>query len=130
VAVLVLLPTSAGAWIIAPDLGSGISWLLCWRFSVGTQRLIVTGVLILDVLHIGVLSNFLDIFRRANLHSENDARHFLAHHIEQTFKEFKCLTFVFLLRVFSVRSRANEYPDADDPAPTNARASAYQDSAT
>jgi hypothetical protein len=63
VAVLVFLPRTAGAGVVAPDLGSGLGRLLRLRLRprIGAQRLVVIGVLVLDVLYVGVRRGFLDI---------------------------------------------------------------------
>jgi hypothetical protein len=130
VAVLVFLPAPAGTGIVAPDLRASIGRLLCGVSPLQSypaprrNRHVV-----LDVLDIGVRRGFLDIFRRTNLHGEDDTGHFLADLIEQALEQARKLHACIPASGSSARNRAGECPDADDPAPPDVRASAYRGSA-
>ena len=101
VAMLVFLARAAGAGVVAADLGGGADRLrrLCLGVVDLAQRLVEVGVVVLDVLHVGVRRGLLDLFRRADLHRHQQAAHIRAHAAEQALEQFEGLALVFLLRV-------------------------------
>ena len=103
VALLVLFTGAARTRIIPTDLRCGL--LRRQRRFLGsrrsnTERIIVIGMMVLNVVHFGLRRRgFLGVFG-AHLHRHQNSRHFKANAVQQTLKQFKGFTLIFLLGIF------------------------------
>ena len=95
---LVFPARTAGAGIIAADLLAGAHGGRQWRaaFRGGGEGFLVVGVVVLDVLHGGLRSRFLNVFG-AYLYRHQEAGDFDAHEVEQHLEQLEGFAFVFLL---------------------------------